>query len=157
MKQQIELTVNNRDVELFVEPWMTLADVLRDQLKLKSVRMGCKEGECGWCTVLCDGEAVRSCLIFAPQAKGKAIVTVEGLSTGNGNALHPLQQAFIDHFAVQCGYCTPSMILSAKALLDENQNPTEEEIKRELSGNICRCGGYKKIIEAAQAVTKEGQ
>ena len=153
MKQHVELKVNNRVEELFVEPWKTLADVLRNELKLKSVKMGCKEGECGWCTVMMNGKAVRSCLILASQAKGKEIVTIEGLS--NGTELHPLQQAFIDHFAVQCGYCTPGMILAAKELLDENPNPTEEEIKRELSGIICRCGGYKKIIEAAQAVAKE--
>ena len=154
MKQLLELRVNGRDEDVFAEPWDTLADVLRNGLDLKSVKMGCKEGECGWCTVLVDGKAVRSCLMLAHQASGKDIVTIEGLS--DGTTLHPLQQAFIDHFAVQCGYCTPSMILAAKAMLDENPHPTEDEIKKELSGNICRCTGYKKIIEAVQTVSKEG-
>ena len=155
MKQTLELRVNGRVEDILAEPWDTLADVLRNRLDLKSVRMGCKEGECGWCTVLVDGKAVRSCLMLAHQASGKDIVTIEGLS--DGTTLHPFQQAFIDHFAVQCGYCTPSMILAAKAMLNENPLPTEEEIKKELSGNICRCTGYKKIIEAIQAVSKEGR
>ena len=155
MKKVLELRVNGRDEDILAEPWDTLADVLRNSLDLKSVRMGCKEGECGWCTVLVDGKAVRSCLMLAHQACGKDIVTIEGLS--DGATLHPLQQAFIDHFAVQCGYCTPSMILAAKAMLDENPHPTEDEIKKELSGNICRCTGYKKIIEAVQEGSKEGR
>ena len=154
MKKLLELKVNGRDEDILAEPWDTLADVLRNELDLKSVRMGCKEGECGWCTVLVDGKAVKSCLMLASQARGKEIVTIEGLS--DGDELHPLQQAFIDHFAVQCGYCTPGMILAAKAMLDENPRPTEEEIKKELAGNICRCTGYKKIIEAIQSVSREG-
>lgn len=149
MKQLLTLKVNGKVREIYVEPWLSLADVLRDELNLKSVKMGCGEGECGWCTVLVDGKAVRSCLMLAFQTGDREIETVEGLS--DGTALHPLQQAFIDHFAVQCGYCTPSMILAAKALLDENPNPTEDEIKTELAGNICRCTGYKKIVEAIQA------
>ncbi len=153
MKKVLELRVNGRDEDILAEPWDTLAEVLRNDLDLKSVRMGCKEGECGWCTVLVDGKAVKSCLMLASQARGKEIVTIEGLS--EGDELHPLQTAFIDHFAVQCGYCTPSMILTAKAMLDENPHPTEDEIKKELSGNICRCTGYKKIIEAVQGVSKE--
>ncbi len=155
MKKHLELKVNGSVEDILAEPWDTLADVLRNVLDLKSVRMGCKEGECGWCTVLVDGKAVRSCLMLAHQASGKDIVTIEGLS--DGTTLHPLQQAFIDHFAIQCGYCTPSMILGAKAMLDENPHPTEEEIKKELSGNVCRCTGYKKIIEAIQMVSKEGR
>lgn len=146
MKQEFELEVNGEIYKIYVEPWKTLLEVLRDELGLTGVKPGCEEGHCGACTVLIDGKAVNSCLVLVPQVRGKKIVTIEGLKGEEG--LHPLQQAFIDHFAVQCGFCTPGMILSAKALLDENPSPTEEEVRKALSGNLCRCTGYTKIIEA---------
>jgi aerobic-type carbon monoxide dehydrogenase small subunit (CoxS/CutS family) len=149
MKQRIELRVNGRDYELLVEPWKTLLDVLREDLGLTGVKAGCDDGNCGACTVILDGKAVKSCLLLAPQARGKEVLTIEGL--GEEGNLHPLQQAFIDHFAVQCGFCTPGMILTAKALLDENPRVTEEEIRRGLRGNICRCTGYVKIVEAVES------
>jgi aerobic-type carbon monoxide dehydrogenase small subunit (CoxS/CutS family) len=149
MKQRIELRVNGKDYELFVEPWKTLLDVLREDLGLTGGKSGCDDGNCGACTVILDGKAVKSCLLLAPQAKGKEVLTIEGL--GEEGVLHPLQQAFIDHFAVQCGFCTPGMILMAKALLDENPRATEEEIRRGLHGNICRCTGYVKIVEAVES------
>ena len=153
MKQRIELRVNGRDYELFVEPWKTLLDVLREDLGLTGAKLGCDDGNCGACTVLLDGKAVKSCLLLAAQAKGKEVLTIEGL--GKEGDLHPLQQAFIDHFAVQCGFCTPGMILTAKALLDENPHATEEEIRRGLHGNICRCTGYVKIVEAVEAARSQ--
>ena len=149
MKQRIELRVNGRNYELFVEPWKTLLDVLREDLGLTGAKSGCDDGNCGSCTVILDGKAVKSCLLLAPQAKGKEVLTIEGL--GEEGNLHPLQQAFIDHFAVQCGFCTPGMILTAKALLDENPRATEEEIRLGLHGNICRCTGYVKIVEAVES------
>ena len=133
-----------------IEPWWNLARVLRDELSLTGTKIGCETGDCGSCTVLVDGKAVKSCLYLAMKARGKDILTIEGLRDENGE-LHPLQKAFIEHFAVQCGYCTPGMILAAKALLDENPNPTEEEVKEGLDGNLCRCTGYVKIIEAVLA------
>jgi carbon-monoxide dehydrogenase small subunit len=154
MKQEIELKVNGEIYEVYVEPWKTLLDVLRDEIGLTGVKSGCEEGECGVCTVLVDGKAVNSCLILAPQAQGKEITTIEGLERKEG--LHPLQQAFVDHFAVQCGFCTPGMLLSAKALLDKNPHPTEEEVRVALSGNLCRCTGYVKIVEAVLAASGKG-
>lgn len=145
MKQLLKLSVNGEKIEVYAEPWKSLADVLRDELLLTGTKIGCNAGRCGSCTVLVNGKAVKSCLILAVQAQGHDILTIEGLSK---QGLHPLQQAFIDRFAVQCGYCTPGMILTAKALLDENPKATEEEIKEGLSGNLCRCTGYVKIIEA---------
>lgn len=149
MKQRIELNVNGKNYEVFVEPWRTLLEVLREELHLTGAKMGCDDGNCGACTVVIDGKAIKSCLMLVPQAKGKKILTVEGL--GSEENLHPLQQAFIDHFAVQCGFCTPGMIMSAKALLDEKPDATEEEIRRGLHGNICRCTGCVKIVEAVEA------
>jgi aerobic-type carbon monoxide dehydrogenase small subunit (CoxS/CutS family) len=149
MKQKIEFEVNGKVQEVFVEPWKTLLEVLREELGLTGAKMGCDDGNCGACTVLVDGRAVKSCLLLAAQARGKKILTIEGL--GSEGNLHPLQQAFIDHFAVQCGYCTPGMILTAKALLDENPGATEEDIRDYLHGNICRCTGYVKIVEAVEA------
>ncbi|MFC2047569.1 molybdopterin-dependent oxidoreductase [Chloroflexota bacterium] len=149
MKRLIELAVNGETYEITVEPSKTLLDVLREDLNLTGTKKGCDRGECGACTVLLDGKAVSSCLTLAVQAQGKKILTIEGLAD-NGK-VHPLQQAFVEHNAIQCGYCTPGMILSAKALLDENPNPTEEDVKTALSGNLCRCTGYVRIIQAVLA------
>jgi aerobic-type carbon monoxide dehydrogenase small subunit (CoxS/CutS family) len=149
MKQKMELQVNGRVYEVFVEPWKTLLEVLREEVGLTGAKIGCDDGNCGACTVIVDGKAIKSCLMLVPQAKGKKILTIEGL--GSEENLHPLQQAFIEYFAVQCGFCTPGMILAAKALLDENPNATEEEIREGLHGNICRCTGYVKIVEAIEA------
>jgi len=145
----MELNVNGKVYEVFVEPWKTLLEVLREELGLTGAKRGCDDGNCGACTVILDGKAIKSCLMLVPQAKGKKILTIEG--SGSEKNLHPLQQAFIDHFAVQCGFCTPGMILTAKALLDEKPDATEEDIRRGLHGNICRCTGYVKIVEAVEA------
>ena len=152
MKQVINLSVNGEKYELYIEPSKFLRDVLREDLQLTGTKEACSSGRCGSCTVLIDGMAVKSCLILAVQAQGREILTIEGLAT---DKLHPLQQAFIDTFAVQCGYCTPGTILAAKALLDENPRATEEEIKEGLSGNLCRCTGYTKIVEAVKQVQAE--
>ncbi len=151
MAQSLNLRVNGEAYELFVAPWKTLAEVLREDLGLTGTKEGCNTGSCGACTVLIDGKAVKSCLILASQASGKDVVTIEGLAK---NGLHPVQQAFIDHFAVQCGFCTPGMILSAKALLDENPDPDEEEVRKAIVGNLCRCTGYNKIVEAVLAASE---
>ncbi len=153
MKQTLELKVNGQLYEVFVEPWRTLAEVLRGELGLTGLKVSCNTGNCGSCTVLINGKAVKSCLMLAPQAKEKEILTIEGLATDKG--LHPLQEAFIEHFAVQCGYCTPGMILKAKALLDETPYATEDEIRAGLSGNLCRCTGYVKIVEAIVAAQEK--
>lgn len=147
MKQPITLRGNGVDEQLYVEPWWTLSRVLREELDLIGTKEGCGGGHCGSCTVLIDGKAVMSCLYLAMKARGKDIVTIEGLEGENG-ALHPLQEAFIDHFAVQCGYCVPGIIMTAKAMLDENPDPTEAEVRTGLNGNLCRCTGYVKIVEA---------
>jgi aerobic carbon-monoxide dehydrogenase small subunit len=152
MKKLLRIRVNGEDFEIFIEPWKSLTDLLRDELNLTGVKIGCNEGQCGSCTVLIDGKPVKSCLVLAPMVNGKEILTVEGLS--NDGRLHPLQEAFIKHFAVQCGFCTPGFILAAKSLLDENPNPTEEEIRKWLAGNLCRCTGYVKIIEAVLAAAE---
>jgi carbon-monoxide dehydrogenase small subunit len=147
----LSMTVNNREVTLEIQPDELLVDVLRDRLGLTGTKIGCNEGECGACTVIMDGQAVLSCLIPALRANGCQITTIEGLS--EGDVLHPLQQAFVEHGAVQCGYCIPGFILSAKALLAQNPNPTREQIKEHVAGNLCRCTGYVKIIEAIESVT----
>lgn len=144
----ITLTVNGRPVSLEVAAHHTLLQVLRDQLGLTGAKDGCSEGDCGACTVLLNGAAVNSCLILAPQADGADILTIEGL--GTPEAMHPLQAAFVEEGGTQCGYCTPGVIMSALALLNENPQPTEEEIRWALAGNICRCTGYTKIIAAVQ-------
>ena len=154
MKQPMKLRINGVEEEVFIEPWWSLAYVLREELGLIGVKVGCDTGNCGTCTVLVDGKAVKSCLFLAVKAKGKEITTIEGLSSRD-EELHPLQQAFIDHWAIQCGYCTPGMIMTAKALLDENPNATEEEIRLDMNGNLCRCTGYVKIIEAIMAVKEK--
>jgi len=148
----IELKVNGEVYEVAVEPRRTLLEVLRENLGLTGTKQGCNEGECGACTVLMEGEPVNSCLVLAVEARNKDILTIEGLA--EGQQLHPIQEAFIEHGAFQCGFCTPGMILSAKALLDRNPKPTEEEIRRGVSGNLCRCTGYVKIIEAIKAVAQ---
>jgi carbon-monoxide dehydrogenase small subunit len=152
MKQLLKLRVNGEDYAIFTEPWNTLVKVLRNDLGLTGTKEACNTGNCGVCTVLIDGKAVKSCMVLAFQAEGKEILTIEGLSK-NGQ-LHPLQQTFIDHFAVQCGFCSPGMILAAKALLDDNPDPTEEEVRFGLAGNLCRCTGYVKIVEAVLAAAK---
>jgi len=151
MKKLIEVQINGDIYEVLIEPWWNLARVLREQVGLTGTKISCETGDCGACTVLIDGKAVKSCLYPAMRARGKEIVTIEGISPNRKDELHPLQEAFINHFAVQCGYCTPGMIMTAKALLDENPKPTEEQVKEYLSGNLCRCTGYVKIIEAVMA------
>ncbi len=152
MKQILKIRVNGDEHELYVDPRRSLAEVLRNELGLIGLKEGCLSGYCGVCTILIDNKAVKSCLIFAHQAQGKDILTIEGLA--QDGQLHPIQQAFIDHFAFQCGFCTPGMILSMKALLDENPNPAEEDIRVALIDNLCRCTGYRKIVEAGLALAK---
>jgi carbon-monoxide dehydrogenase small subunit len=147
MAMRIKLSVNGETRTLDVEPRTTLLDVLRDRLGLKGAHAGCEHGVCGACTVLCDGVAVRSCLMFAPQAEGSAVTTIEGVTPGAGE-LSPIQDAFCETHGMQCGYCTPAMILAAHSLLAGNPDPTREEIVEAISGNICRCTGYAQIIEA---------
>jgi carbon-monoxide dehydrogenase small subunit len=152
MKQEIELKVNGEFFRVKVETHRTLLEVLRETLGLTGTKEMCNKGDCGGCTVIIDGKPVLSCLILAIEAQGKDIVTIEGLA--KGYKLHPIQQAFVDHGAIQCGYCSPGFIMSAKALLDRNPNPTEDEIKEGISNNICRCTGYVKIVEAIQAAAE---
>ncbi len=147
-KQLLSFTVNGDPVDLAVAPNDTLLEVLRDQLGLFGVKEGCSEGVCGSCTVLMDGQPIRSCITLALEAEGASITTIEGLA--QEGKLHPVQEAFIDKGAVQCGFCTPGMILSTKALLDRNNQPTDDEIKTALAGNFCRCTGYAKILEAVR-------
>jgi len=153
MKQIANFIVNGKPYEIAIEPHMLLIEVLRGQLGLTGTKCSCGMGNCGACTVLIDGKATLSCLTLALTAQGKNITTIEGLA--EGIKLHPLQKAFIDYGAIQCGYCTPGMILSAKALLDNNPNPTREEVKEALSGNLCRCTGYVKIVDAVLAAAQE--
>ena len=142
----MELTVNGRAVSLEIPLQMTLLDLLRDRLNLKGVKRSCDLQVCGACTILVDGHAVSSCTYLAYEARGADVLTIEGLA--DGNTLHPMQQAFIDNGAFQCGFCTPGMILAAKSLLDETPRPSEEKVKEYMEGNICRCTGYRKILEA---------
>jgi aerobic-type carbon monoxide dehydrogenase small subunit (CoxS/CutS family) len=146
----LTMTVNGQNVTVEIEADELLVDVLRDRLGLIGTKIGCNEGECGACTIIMDGQAVLSCLIPALRAQGREITTIEGLS--EGDELHPLQQAFVEYGAVQCGYCIPGFVMSAKALLDENPHPSRDEIKEAIAGNLCRCTGYVKIIEAIEAV-----
>lgn len=154
-KKRVVLRINREDYELFIYPHRTLAEVLRDELHLTGTKQSCSEGACGTCTVLLDGAPVRSCLLLAVDVEGKEITTIEGLAE-NGK-LHPIQEAFVEHYAIQCGFCTPGMILTAKAFLDTNPHPTEEEIRNAISGNICRCTGYSKIVEAIKAASERGR
>lgn len=144
----LEMKVNGKQVAVDIDPGMRLVDVLRNVLHLTGTKEGCGEGECGACSVILDGELVDSCLVLAPQAQGKEVVTIEGIAAEG--KLHPLQEAFIEAGAVQCGFCTPGMILAAKALLDCNPSPSRQEIARAISGNLCRCTGYAKIIKAVE-------
>lgn len=146
----IELTVNGRMYALTVEPRRTLLDALREDLHLTGAKPGCNMGQCGACTVLMDGEAVYSCLLLAVECQGRAITTIEGLA--QDDQLDPVQQAFIEHDALQCGFCTPGQVLALKALLLRNQQPSDEEIERAMSGNLCRCGAYPKILSAARSL-----
>lgn len=150
MKYPLNLKVNDEVYQLEVRPNRTLLDVIREECGLTGTKQGCGNGECGACTVLLDGEPVNSCLVLALQANGKNVTTIEGLS--QRGKLHPIQEAFIARGAVQCGFCTPGMVLSVKALLDKNPNPQEMEIRQALTGNFCRCTGYQKIVEAVQSL-----
>lgn len=151
---KISIGVNGKRHELEVKPYETLLDVLRSRLGLTGTKMGCGEGECGACTVSIDGRAILACLTLAAQADGKEILTIEGLQ--RGAELHPLQEAFVEHSALQCGYCTPGIIMAAKALLDHDNDPSEEAVRKALSNNLCRCTGYDKpvkaVLEAAKTV-----
>ena len=150
-RTEVTLRVNGEAYDLLTYPHRTLLEVLREDLHLTGAKESCGEGACGTCTVLLDGAPVRSCLLLAVEAEGREITTIEGLAAGG--KLHPLQEAFVEHHAIQCGFCTPGMILTAKALLDATPEPTEEEIRRALSGNICRCTGYAKIVDAVKAAS----
>lgn len=152
MKKVINVTINGESVEAAVEPNQTLLQFLREDLGLTGTKHGCGLGDCGACTVIMDGKAVNSCLVLAIQAQGKDILTIEGLAV-NGQ-LHPIQQAFVDKGAIQCGFCTPGMILSAKAFLDTNPEPSEHDIRTAISGNLCRCTGYQKIVEAVESAAE---
>jgi carbon-monoxide dehydrogenase small subunit len=149
----LTLRINGETYDVLTEPHRTLLDVLRADLGLMGTKENCLEAECGVCSVLLDGQVVNSCILLAAQCQGREILTIEGLA--RDGVLHPLQQAFIDHGAVQCGYCIPGMILSAKALLDENPSPDEAEIREALAGNLCRCTGYQKIVDAVHAAAGE--
>ena len=153
MSHRIQFSVNGERYELAVEAKKTLLDILRDDLELTGTKKGCDNGECGACTVLLDGQPVNSCLVLAVEADGKSVLTIEGLAEGTN--LHPLQKAFIESGAVQCGYCSPGMILTAKALLDENPNPAEGEVKKAIAGNLCRCGAYSKVVKAVLSVAQK--
>ena len=150
----IHLTLNGESRAFTVEPQETLLHVLRERAHLTGAKKGCDLGECGACTVLLDDRAVTSCMVMAGQVQGRRVVTIEGL-TGHDGALSPLQQAFVDHFAVQCGFCTPGMIMSATALLHEDPHPSREKIRRAISGNLCRCTGYDAIVDAIDAAAAE--
>ncbi len=151
--KKIELKVNGTVHKVEIEEDMRLIDVLRDKLGLMGTKEGCGEGECGACTIIMDGETVASCLVMAFQAEGKEILTIEGLS--EGEKIHPIQQAFLDEGAVQCGFCIPGMVLSAKALLDKKSSPNRSEIREAISGNLCRCTGYNKIVNAVEKAAKD--
>lgn len=156
MKVKVHLKVNGLAYEIEVEPRRTLLEVIREDLELTGTKEGCGLGECGTCTVLLDGKPIKSCITLAVQANGREVATIEGLEKSDGT-LHPIQQAFIDHGAIQCGFCTPGMVLSAKALLEENPRPTEIEVRQAIAGNLCRCTGYQKIVEAILSVSSKEQ
>jgi len=149
MKKIIEFTLNEKAYEIAVSPNLTLADMIRYKIGLTGTKKGCDTGDCGACTVILDGITVNSCLVLAVQVNGSVIETIEGLEDENG--LHPIQDAFVEKGAIQCGYCTPGMVMSAKNLLDNNSDPTEMEIRTAIAGNLCRCTGYQKIVEAIES------
>jgi len=153
--KQIKVTVNGILHELSVQPWETLLDVIREHLGLTGTKEGCGLGECGACTIIMDGKTVNSCLVLAVEADSRVITTIEGLA--NGDELHPIQEAFIKCGGLQCGFCTPGMIMSTKALLEQNPSPDEEEIRKAIAGNFCRCTGYTKIIESVKVAAKNMQ
>ena len=153
MKRAVSFILNGDPVRVEIEPSLFLLQLLRDELGLTGAKEGCGMGDCGACTVLVDGKAVNSCIFPAVEIEGRRITTIEGLADKQGN-LHPLQKAFVENGAIQCGYCTPGVILSAKALLDEKPNPTEEEIQRGIAGNLCRCTGYLSIVRAIKAASE---
>ena len=148
----LKLKVNGRDYEVDAGPTTTLLDVLRSKLMITGPKIGCNTGDCGACSVLLNGRLVKSCLVNALSASGKEVITIEGLAAPG--QVHPLQKAFYEHYASQCGFCTPGMILAAKTLLDENPNPSEEEIRRGIAGNLCRCTGYTKIFESIKSAAE---
>jgi carbon-monoxide dehydrogenase small subunit len=150
--KQIKVTVNGILYELSVQPWETLLDVIREHLGLTGTKEGCGLGECGACTIIMDGKTVNSCLVLAVEADDRVITTIEGLA--NGDELHPIQEAFVECGGLQCGFCTPGMIMSTRALLEEKPNPSEEEIRKGIAGNFCRCTGYTKIIESVEMAAK---
>lgn len=150
----VEFTCNGKKVRVEAAPDMRALDLIRDVLGLTGTKEGCGRGECGACTILVDGRAVNSCLMYASKLNGRDVITIEGLSGDNGK-LHPIQEAFLEEGAVQCGFCTPGMIMSARGLLDQNPEPDEEEIEEAISGNICRCTGYAKIIKAVERAARE--
>jgi aerobic carbon-monoxide dehydrogenase small subunit len=152
MEQTIKFSLNGASVEVSVSPHWTLLRLLREKLGLTGTKEGCGIGECGACTVLIDGAPVHACLVLTPKVEGREVQTIEGL--GTRESLHPLQQSFIEHGAVQCGFCTPGMLMSSKALLENNPHPTQEEVKEAISGHLCRCTGYHQIIEAIEATSK---
>lgn len=151
-KEIVSFSVNGKEYETIIEPHMLLIDVLRDEFGLMGTKYVCGAGDCGACTVLIDGKPINACLTLAVTVIDKKILTVEGMA--NGLSLHPIQQAFVDEGAVQCGYCTPGMVMTAKSLLDENPDPTQDEIKEGLAGNLCRCTGYVKIVDAVETAAK---
>ena len=152
MKKILSLNVNGNSYDVAINPWQTLLDVLRDELRLIGTKKGCGIGTCGVCTVIMDGKAILSCLTLAIECEGHTISTIEGISTSE--SLHPIQQSFIENGAVQCGFCTPGIVMTSKALLDENQKPDEDEIKDALSGTFCRCTGHIKIMGAVKKVSE---
>ncbi|OGP53434.1 MAG: hypothetical protein A2Y65_07015 [Deltaproteobacteria bacterium RBG_13_52_11] len=152
MKQDIVLKVNGVTYNVTVETHRTLVEVLRDTLGLTGTKKSCNEGECGACTILMDGKPVASCLVLAVAAQGKEITTIEGLA--QGEKLDPVQEAFVKHTAIQCGFCTPGMVIAAKAFLDEHPKPTPAEVRKALSGNLCRCTGYQQIVDAVMAAAE---
>ena len=158
MKKPLQLTVNGENRQLFVEPYYSLLDTLRDELRLTGTKQGCDEGDCGACTVLLNGKPVTSCLVLAHSAHDAEITTIEGLA--GGNQLHPVQQAFVEHGGLQCGFCIPGLIMAATGFLNQEPDPTEEEVRLAIGGNLCRCTGYSRVVEAilaAAQVIREGK